>query len=269
MLRFSGAGVTDVGLVRDHNEDSAFVGPYVALVADGVGGAAAGEIASATTTYAVSAQAIARPDDDPVEVLGEAVTFARNQLLQGVAHDVRRTGMATTLTAVATDGTRVVMAHVGDSRAYLLHQGRLAQLSTDHTYVHQLVMQGHLTAAQARIHPWKNVVLRALPGAEIGQVEDADVLELEVELGDRLLLCSDGLSDLVTDDEIAEGLRVADPQSAAATLVERALEAGGVDNITCVVLDVIDGPRVVGDGVLLGAVRDLANVVDPAAVRTS
>ncbi|WP_067432856.1 PP2C family protein-serine/threonine phosphatase [Nocardioides jensenii] len=268
MLRFSGSGVTDVGLVRDHNEDSAFVGPYLALVADGVGGAAAGEIASATTTYAVSALALGRPDADPREVLREAVALARVQLLEGVTHDVRRAGMATTLTAVATDGSRVALAHVGDSRAYLVHEGRLAQLSSDHTYVQQLVEQGHLTTDQARVHPWKNVVLRALPGSDVGEVEVADVLELDVAPGDRLLLCSDGLSDLVTDDQLSEALALGDPQSAAATLVEEALAAGGVDNITCVVLDVVDGPRVVGDGVLLGAVRDLHNVVNPSAVQT-
>ncbi|KRF15472.1 hypothetical protein ASG90_12340 [Nocardioides sp. Soil797] len=265
MLRFTGVGVTDVGLVRDHNEDSGFVGPYLALVADGVGGAAAGEIASATTTYAVSAAALAHPGGDPRVVLAEAVAVARRQLLDGVAMDMRRAGMATTLTAVATDGERVALAHVGDSRAYLVHEGHLVQLSTDHTYVQQLVEQGHLTPAQARVHHWKNVVLRALPGSDTGEIEAADVLELEVAPGDRLMLCSDGLSDLLDDEQIAEGLRVSDPQSASAGLVSEALEAGGVDNVTCVVIDVIEGPRVVGDGQLLGAVRDMANVVDPAA----
>lgn len=268
MLRFTGVGVTDVGLVRDHNEDSGFVGPYLALVADGVGGAAAGEIASATTTYAVSAAALAHGQIDPRTMLHEAVGIARRQLLDGVADDVHRAGMATTLTAIATDGQRVAMAHVGDSRAYLLHAGRLAQLSQDHTYVQQLVAEGTLAADQARHHPWKNVVLRALPGSEAGDVETADVLELEVAPGDRLMLCSDGLSDLIDDEQIAEGLQIDDPQSAAARLVADALAAGGSDNVTCVVVDVIDGPRVVGDGQLLGAVRDLSNIVDPAAVRT-
>lgn len=263
MLRFTGVGVTDVGLVRDHNEDSGFVGPYLALVADGVGGAAAGEIASATTTYAVSSASLARPGDDPRQLLAEAVAAARRQLLDGVAMDVRRAGMATTLTAVATDGERVALAHVGDSRAYLVHEGQMVQLSTDHTFVQQLVDEGHLTPAQARVHHWKNVVLRALPGSDTGDIESADVLELEVSPGDRIMLCSDGLSDLLDDEQIAEGLRVADPQSAAAGLVSEALAAGGPDNVTCVVVDVIDGPRVVGDGQLLGAVRDLTNVVDP------
>lgn len=268
MLRFTGVGVTDVGLVRDHNEDSGFVGPYLALVADGVGGAAAGEIASATTTYAVSSASLARPGDDPRRMLAQAVAAARRQLLDGVAMDVHRAGMATTLTAVATDGERVALAHVGDSRAYLVHEGRLVQLSTDHTYVQQLVDEGHLTPAQARVHHWKNVVLRALPGSDAGDIETADVLELEVSPGDRIMLCSDGLSDLLDEEQIGAGLRIADPQSAAARLVSEALAAGGPDNVTCVVVDVIDGPRVVGDGQLLGAVRDLANVVDPTTGRT-
>lgn len=258
-----------MGHVRDHNEDSGFVGPYLALVADGVGGAAAGEIASATTTYAVTAGASALPDADPRAALAEAVAAARRQLLDGVAKDLRRAGMATTLTAVATDGTRVALAHVGDSRAYLVHEGHLVQLSTDHTFVQQLVEEGHLTPAQARVHHWKNVVLRALPGSDTGEIEAADVLELEVSPGDRIMLCSDGLSDLVDDELIAEGLLIADPRSASARLVSEALAAGGNDNVTCVVVDVIDGPRVVGDGQWLGAVRDPANVVDPSAAEMS
>lgn len=269
MLRFAGAGVTDAGLVRDHNEDSAFVGPYLALVADGVGGAAAGEVASATATYVVSAHALASPEIDPALMLREAVEAARQQLFLGMDADLRRAGMATTLSAVATDGSRIVLAHVGDSRAYLIHGGDLVQISRDHTYVQQLVDNGNLAPEQARHHPWKNVVLRALPGSAVGEEASADVLELEAVPGDRLLLCSDGLSDLVEDHVIAEGLRIADAQDAAAWLASAALEAGGTDNVTCVVIDVVEGPRVVGDGALLGAVRDLGNVVDPAAVHIS
>jgi serine/threonine protein phosphatase PrpC len=267
MLRFSGAGVSDVGRVRPHNEDSAFHGPYVALVADGVGGAAAGEIASATTAYVVSATALARFLEDPAAVLRDAVASARTSLRSGVLADVDRAGMATTLTAVVCDGRRVVLGHLGDSRAYLYRDGELRQVSHDHTYVQHLLDTDQLSPDLAPRHPWRHVVMRSLDGGPETGMGEPDLVDLDVVEGDRLLLCSDGLTDMVGDERIAEIMRLADPHSAAAVLTQSALVAGGRDNITCLVLDVIDGPAVVGDGRLLGAVRDVANVVDPGAVR--
>jgi protein phosphatase len=266
MLRFSGAGVSDVGRIRPHNEDSAFHGPYAAVVADGVGGAAAGEVASATAAYVVAATALARFGEDPVEVLVSGVGDAHASLRAGVAADPELTGMATTLTAVVTDGTRVVLGHVGDSRAYLRRGEELWQVSHDHTYVQHLVDTGQLDPALRAGHPWSNVVMRSLDG---GPDPSIDVTDLDVRAGDRLLLCSDGLTDLVPDERIGQVLGLADPHSAAAVLTQSALLAGGKDNVTAVVLDVVDGPLVVGDGRLLGALLDLANVVDPAAVRVS
>jgi serine/threonine protein phosphatase PrpC len=265
MLRFSGAGVSDVGLVRPHNEDSAFVGPYVAVVADGVGGAAAGEVASATAAYAVSATVLARFGEQLEQLLLDGIETARSSIRYGIQRDLNRLGMATTLTAVACDGERAVLAHVGDSRAYRYRDGRLTQLSTDHTYVEHMVQTGQLTRDRAGRHPWRNVVLRSLDGDPVN--DGVDLLPLPLELGDRLLLCSDGLTDLVPDDLLAELLAVDDPHSAAAVLAQAALAAGGKDNVTCLVLDVVDGPAVVGDGQVLGAVRDLENIVDPCAVR--
>lgn len=267
MLRFSGAGVSDVGRVRPHNEDSAFLGPYVAVLADGVGGAAAGEIASATAAYAVAAIALAHPGEDPATVLSHGVAASRAALRAGVHTDPELAGMATTVTAVACDGRRVVLAHVGDSRAYLLRDGLLGQISRDHTYVQQLIDPGQLDADERARHPWRNVVLRSVDGALDVPHEPPDLVDLDARVGDRLLLCSDGLSDLVGEERIAEVLRLRDPHSAAAVLTQSALLAGGTDNITCVVLDVVDGPPVSGDGLLLGAVRDPRNIVDPAAVR--
>ena len=268
MLRFSGRGVSDVGLVRPHNEDAAFLGPYVALVADGVGGAAAGEVASATTAYAVSATALARFGDDPVEIIRRGISHARTSLRLGVQEDLSRAGMATTLTMLVCDGSRVLLGHVGDSRAYRLRDGLLTQVSTDHTYVQHLVDTGQLPREGVRSHPWRNVVMRSLDGNGDAAEVEADVVDLGARVGDRFLLCSDGLSDLVGDADIAEGLLVDDPHSAAATLTQAALEAGGRDNITCLVLDVVDGPLGVGDGQVLGALWDFANIVDPAAVRS-
>lgn len=265
MLRFSGAGVSDVGRVRPHNEDSAFVGPYVAVVADGVGGAAAGEVASATAAYAVSATALGRFGQDPERVLLDGIEAARASIRRGIQNDLNRLGMATTLTAVACDGRQVVLAHLGDSRAYLYRDGGLSQLTSDHTYVQHLLQTGRLHPSRVSRHPWRNVVLRSLDGDPVN--DGVDVHRLAMSEGDRLLLCSDGLTDLVADERIAEVLAMADPHSAAAVLTQEALTAGGKDNITCVVLDLIDGPAVVGDGQLLGALQDVANIVDPGAVR--
>ncbi|MCW2792570.1 MAG: protein phosphatase domain protein, partial [Nocardioides sp.] len=262
MLRFSGKGVSDVGLVRPHNEDSAFVGPYVALVADGVGGAAAGEVASATAAYVVSATALSRFGGEPEAIIRDAVSLARTCLRRGIDQDPSRAGMATTLSVVVCDGERVVLGHVGDSRAYLLRDGVLRQVSVDHTYVQHMVDTGQLTSAAVARHPWRHVVLRSLDGDPCADLLDVDLVDLRVRLGDRLLLCSDGLSDLVDETRVAEVLRLGDPHSAAAVLTQSALEAGGRDNITCVVLDVVEGPVVVGDGQVLGALWDFANIVD-------
>ena len=265
MLRFSGAGISDVGLVRDSNEDSGFVAPYVALVADGVGGAAAGEIASATAAYAVAATALQHPGIDPVQVVAEAFAAARDNVRLGVQRDLERLGMATTLTVLVTDGRSVVLGHVGDSRAYHLRAGELRQITADHTYVQHLVETGRLSDEERATHPWRNVVLRSLDGDPEGS--PPDVTRLDVRIGDRLMICSDGLTDMVDDARIAAVLRSEDPEAAAAELTADALRAGGRDNITVVVVDVIDGPRVVGDGRLLGAVYDPRNIVDAAAVR--
>lgn len=268
MLRFSGSGVSDVGRQRDHNEDSAFVGPYVVVVADGVGGAAAGEVASATTTHAVVATMLGRASEPLEDTLRAGVAAARGSVHRGARLDPAKAGMATTLTVVACDGERAVLGHLGDSRAYRLRSGRLDRLSRDHTVVQDLIDGGDITPDQARHHPWRNVVLRSV-GADPGvSLDDLELTELDLREGDRLLVCSDGLTDLVSDARICELLGLRDPHSAAAVLTEAALTAGGRDNVTCVVADVVDGPRIVGDGLLLGAVRDVANLVDPGFVRS-
>jgi len=264
VLHFDYGAASHVGLVREHNEDAGFAGPYLQLVADGVGGAAAGEVASATTTYVVTALAMGRPDLDAATLLAEAVAAAHRELRRGTREDEARQGMATTLTAVLARDDRVTLVHVGDSRAYLLREGRFRPLSTDQTLVQMLVDRGDLRPDQVPAHPFRNVVLRSVNDDQ--PVEPA-LEELDLVVGDRLLLCSDGLTDFVPDAEIAAALAAADPDQAARTLVDLALAAGGRDNVTCLVADLRDGPEVKTDGRLLGAMQDPRLVVDPAAVR--
>lgn len=265
MLRISGTGESHVGLVRTGNEDSAFVGPTCMLVADGVGGGAAGEVASATTAYAVASIALVQPNGDPATVLARAVQLAQAQVAAGVLADPSRTGMATTLTAVLTDGRTFALAHLGDSRGYVFRAGSLTRVTRDHTYVQDLLDEGRLDAAEVVGHPWRNVVLRTVDGTHDAE---ADILALHLEAGDRILLASDGLTDLVGDPEIAEILGRRTDDDAVGALVAAALSRGGRDNVTCVLGTVVDGPAVGADGQLLGAVRDPANVVDVAEVRS-
>lgn len=264
MLRFSYGTESHAGLVREHNEDAGFAGPYLMLVADGVGGAAAGEVASATTSYVVTALAMGRPDADGATLLSEAVAAAHRQLRRGTQEDESRHGMATTLTAVLVRGDRVTLAQVGDSRAYLLRAGRLERLSTDQTLVQLLVDKGELTPEQVPSHPLRNVVLHSVNGDERAVPA---LHELDVAVSDRLLLCSDGLTDFVPEAEIADALSAPDPDDAARGLVSLALAAGGRDNVTCLVGDLVDGPEVDSVGRLLGAMTDPHLVVDPAAIR--
>ena len=266
MLQFRYAALSDVGLVRSNNEDSGFAGPYLVMVADGVGGAAAGEVASSTVTYVASALSMlpAGQQVDPGSLLADAVRRSSEQLRLGVETDAARLGMGTTFTAVYTDGERCVLGHVGDSRAYLLRDGHLTRLSIDHTLVQALVDSGRLTPEEARTSPQRNVVLRALGG---DQDAEPDLLELSLRPSDRLLLCSDGLTDLVDDPELARLLATPSSQAAVEALVAAALREGGKDNVTCVVADVVDAPPIDSRGQLVGAVFDLANIVDPVAVR--
>jgi protein phosphatase len=266
VLRISGIGESHLGLVRAKNEDSAFVGPTCMLVADGVGGGAAGEVASATTAYAVAASALMHAGEDPPTLLRAAVDLAHAQVRAGVAADPARAGMATTLTAVVTDGETFALAHLGDSRGYVFRDEELTRVTRDHSYVQELLDEGRLHEDEVAGHPWRNVVLRTVNGAAEGE---PDILELYLRPGDRILLASDGLTDLVEESVIAQTLAGRPDDDAVPALVAAALGRGGRDNITCALATVVDGPEINADGILLGAVRDPANVVDLAAVRTA
>lgn len=226
---------TDVGRVRNHNEDSFVIRFPLFAVADGMGGHAAGEVAS---TIAVSTLAAAGPDTPDSVALGAAIEQANRAVLEGAANGTGRPGMGTTCTAVVIDGARMAVGHVGDSRCYLLHAGQLVRVTHDHSYVEELVAAGEITPEEARIHPNRSIITRAL-GSDPAM--RADHFMVELSRGDRVLLCSDGLSSMVTDAAIEETMVCSlAPQACADALVDLALAAGGHDNVTCVVVDVKD-----------------------------
>ena len=223
---------TDVGSVREQNEDSLIVRPPLFVVADGMGGHAAGEIASEIAVNTIGELA---PDHADAEALGRAVEEANRDIISAAASGKGREGMGTTVTAAILERNRLVIAQVGDSRAYLLHNGELAQLTRDHSLMANMIEAGQITPEEARYHPNRSVITRAL-GNDPDTVPD--LYEINVEDGDRLLLCSDGLYSMLEDDEIAAVMRrVDDPQRCAATLVNGAIAAGGHDNITVIVAD--------------------------------
>ena len=229
------AAATDAGRVRRGNEDAYLVAPPVYAIADGMGGHRGGAEAAqlAMRTLASRAPDLASADG---EALVEAVADANRAILVAADEDDALRGMATTCTAALVRGRVARIAHVGDSRAYLLHEGRLTQLTDDHSLVAQLVREGHLSPEEAAVHPGRSVIFRALGSQPKIQVDTVDVI---LDADDRLLLCSDGLTSMVGDAEIAAILReVADTRLAAETLVTRANAAGGADNITVVLVDV-------------------------------
>jgi protein phosphatase len=232
------AGGTDVGLVRSDNEDAYLVNPPLFAVADGLGGHLAGEVASSIAVETLLADA---PRSADAKALARAVRTANAAVIQAADSGRGRSGMGTTLTAAMIDGTRIVLAHVGDSRAYLLHFGALAQVTHDHSMVADMVRNGTLTAEESRVHPNRSVITRAL-GSDPNLL--VDTYEIEAAPGDRLLLCSDGLTGMVDDPEIERILSTAtSAEEAVDRLIEGARDAGGQDNITVVVAEIGDAAR--------------------------
>ena len=236
VLRLRYAARSDVGLVRQGNEDSGFAGPDLLLVADGMGGHAAGELASATAVATLASVHPSRDETLAMDELAECVNEIGDRIAATIADEPEFTGMGTTLTGIVWLGTRIGIVHVGDSRAYRLRDDELAQLTHDHTYVQTLVDAGRITEDEAAVHPRRSLLMRALDG--MNEVE-ADLFILDAAEGDRLLVCSDGLSGVVSAAEIAAHLRVGDPTGCVTRLVDLALERGAPDNVTVVVADVI------------------------------
>jgi serine/threonine protein phosphatase PrpC len=229
--------LTDTGLRRTSNQDSGYASSRLIAIADGMGGAAAGDLASAETMNIIRQLDRELDDVDPLTALGEAVRTANHHLGDLVANDPAVEGMGTTLEAMLWDGQRFATAHIGDSRAYRLRDGVLTQISSDHTFVQSLVDEGKLTPAEARGHPHRSLLLRVLLGRDDNE---PDLDHVEGQLGDRYLLCSDGLTDMVEDDQIARALGAETIDMAATELVRLALEGGGYDNVTVVIGELVD-----------------------------
>ena len=253
---------SDVGLLREGNEDSAYAGPRLLAVADGMGGHAAGEVASSLTIASMAKLDSEPPGGDMLAELSSAVTEANTRLQEMIIANPAVEGMGTTLTALFWSDGHAAVCHIGDSRGYLLREGELYQITHDHTLVQTLVDEGRISADDVSTHPQRSLLLRALDGRSVAE---PDLSVHEGQAGDRYLLCSDGLSGVVSDETLRETLAsIEDPDAVARQLIELALHGGGPDNITCIVADVVDTATsrapAGGTPVLAGAA---ANVHDP------
>ncbi|MGY1690162.1 PP2C family protein-serine/threonine phosphatase [Geodermatophilus sp. SYSU D01105] len=230
------AARSDRGLVRGNNQDSVYAGPRLLAVADGMGGHAAGDVASKVVIAALEHLDDDAPSGDMLQALRAAVFDGSEHLREVIRESPQLEGMGTTLTAVLFAGGRLALCHIGDSRAYLLRDGVLTQITHDDTFVQTLIDDGRITPEEANHHPQRSLLLRALNGQEV----DPDLSMREARAGDRYLLCSDGLSGVVSEETLAEALKDPDPQSTADRLIELALRSGGPDNITVIVADVVE-----------------------------
>ena len=229
---------SDVGLLREGNEDSAYAGPHLLAVADGMGGHAAGEVASAATITTIAPLDARHLGPDLVGALADAVATANLRLQELIISDPAIEGMGTTLTALLWSEGYAALCHIGDSRAYRLRNGQFLQITHDHTLVQSLVDEGKITEDDVATHPHRSLLLRALDGRTVAE---PDLTPFDTLPGDRYLLCSDGLSGVVTEQTLYQTLSsIRDPDKAALQLVELAIRGGGPDNITCIVADVLD-----------------------------
>jgi protein phosphatase len=279
VLQLRSVAHTDPGLHRSNNEDSGYISARLLVVADGMGGHAYGEVASSTainilaeldrnfppqstTTDDADTDADAAPD--MLEVLGEAIREIGDRLTDLAQEDAELASMGTTVTAFMWDGgNQLAVAHIGDSRAYLLRGDQYGQLTRDHTLVQSLVDEGKLTPEQAAVHPRRSVLMRAL---QSGGASEPDLYYWQAQPGDRYLLCSDGLSDVIPDELIGQVLAtVPDPDDVAATFIELAKQGGGPDNITCVIADLVtSSAEPMAEPLIIGAALSQPTIPEPA-----
>lgn len=242
-MRLDYSAISDVGRVRKDNQDSGYVGPHLIAVCDGVGGAARGDIASSTAIAQLrrledTPPAPDAPEADLLGMVSMAMHRAHDRIGELVDENPALDGTSTTAVVALFDGHRLGMGHVGDSRAYLFRDGEISQLTHDHTFVQTLIDEGRITEEEARVHPHRNLILRAIDGTH--ELEP-DLFVIELHAGDRLLLCSDGASGVLDAGRLADILSSGSPDYAAVELVRASLDAGSSDNVTCLVADVLDG----------------------------
>ncbi len=264
---------SDVGLLREGNEDSAYAGPHLLAVADGMGGYEAGEVASAAVISTVAPlDQKPMPESELIDALAGAVATAKQTLRRIVDSDPAVGSMGTTLTAMLWAGGSAAICHIGDSRAYLVRDGDLYQITRDHTFVQALIDQGRIQPEEAATHPQRSLLLRALDGRTDA---DPDLSMLDAQAGDRYLICSDGLPVAVSDEQILQALvAVAEPADAVLALIDLAIRGGAPDNVTCIVADVIDtdlgglaptkAPVTVGAAAAAGGTHDTKPFARPA-----
>jgi PPM family protein phosphatase len=236
------AAVSHVGRIRANNQDSGYAGQRLFLVADGMGGHAGGDVASAIATRRIAeADVDYGSAPDAAAALEGALTAANRELAETVADHSELTGMGTTVSAVLLHDDQVVISHIGDSRIYLLRSGELSQISTDHTFVQRLVDAGRITAEEAMVHPRRSVLMRVLGDVETSP--EIDSMVLDTRPGDRWMLCSDGLSGVVPFEKLHELLSAdAGAKQVADRLVKASLDGGAPDNVTVVVVDIGEPP---------------------------
>ena len=254
-LRLDFAALSDVGRVRKDNQDSGYAGSWMLAVCDGVGGAARGDIAS-STAVAQLVRLDEEPGDDLLGAIAGAIHRAHDRIAELVDEDPSINGTSTTVTVAVFNGKEVGLGHVGDSRGYLYRAGELSQLTTDHTFVQSLIDEGRITEEESRVHPHRNLILRAVDGVH---ETEPDLFTIAVTAGDRLFLCSDGASGVLDDARLADILSSGTPDYAVTEMIRASLEAGSSDNVTCVVADVVDGeaPSEEVAPLLVGAAAEL------------
>ena len=256
-LALNFVAVSDRGLVRTNNEDSAYAGPHLLVLADGMGGHAAGEVASQLMVEHLEHLDRDPEDADMLALLGAAAEDGNAAIEASVAEHPEQAGMGTTLTATMFNGHELGLIHVGDSRGYLLRKGELRQLTVDDTFVQSLVDGGKLAPEDVSSHPQKSLILKAYTGRAV----EPHLELIEVKPGDRVLLCSDGLSDPVTQQTIQLALGDGTPEMAANRLIELALRSGGPDNVTVVVAEVVEAAE--GDAAAETRAVVKAGALDP------
>ena len=255
-LSFRAAGRSDVGLVRDNNEDSGFIGKHFLLVADGMGGHAAGELAS-STTVAIVAQVDSNREklEDLEKQLIEIPKVITKELKNAINKDSSRSGMGTTLTTVVLHDNSLRVVHVGDSRAYLIRDKQIKVITKDQTYIQSLIDNNEITLEEAKTHPQRSLLLQAIDGLTEAT---AFIDSVEVIAGDKLVLCSDGLTNVVSDQEILQVVNQFEYVGSVSALIEKSLENGGPDNITVIVAEVVS-EKYENKIVVLGAAAEPRN----------